>query len=272
MSVIDAFDYKDLKAQRVGRFDFGINTTFTIYRLKDTIIDTGPSNQWRYIKWFVKNKPFNQLLLTHYHEDHSGNAGAIYKLTGVQPRASKLTAKILKKGFHVPIAQRIIWGRGRLAEVAELPEDLFIAGEKAIPIFTPGHSRDMTCYLMPDRGWIFSADLYIATRLKLMRRDERVSALLESIRKVLTYDFDVLLCPHRGVVEGGKKRLQNKYDYLVELTSAAQTLKSQGLPVREITRRLLGREHILGLLPDRGLSKLNLISSCIAVDLAKYPS
>ena len=32
---------------RVGRFNLGINTTFIVYRMGDTLIDTGPSNQWR---------------------------------------------------------------------------------------------------------------------------------------------------------------------------------------------------------------------------------
>ena len=200
MSVIDSFDYKDLDAQRVGRFDFGINTTFIVYRLKDTIVDAGPSNQWKYIKWFVKNKPFKQLLITHHHEDHSGNAGAIYKLTGIQPRAPKATVEILKRGFRIPPMQRLIWGAAGLAEAAELPQDLRIAGEKVISIPAPGHAKDMTCYLMQDRGWIFTADLYVASHIKLLRKDESIPILMQSIRKVLEYEFDLILCPHRGLV------------------------------------------------------------------------
>ncbi|GAA5445508.1 hypothetical protein Misp06_03711 [Microbulbifer sp. NBRC 101763] len=270
MSVIDSFDYKDLDAQRVGRFDFGINTTFIVYRLKDTIVDAGPSNQWKYVKWFVKNKPFKQLLLTHHHEDHSGNAGSIYKLTGIQPRAPKATVEILKRGFRIPPIQRLIWGAAGLAEAAELPKDLRIAGEKVIPIPAPGHAKDMTCYLMQDRGWIFTADLYVASHLKLLRKDESIPTLMQSIRRVLEYDFELMLCPHRGMVENGKKRLQDKYDYLLELSSAAQELGRQGLPLKQITKKLLGRENLMGLLSGYNFSKRNLIASCMAFDPSKY--
>ncbi|BBM00280.1 MBL fold metallo-hydrolase [Microbulbifer sp. GL-2] len=270
MSVIDSFDYKDLDAQRVGRFDFGINTTFIVYRLKDTIVDAGPSNQWKYVKWFVKNKPFKQLLITHHHEDHSGNAGAIYKLTGIQPRAPKATIEILKRGFRIPPMQRLIWGAAGLAEAAELPQDLRIAGEQVIPIPAPGHAKDMTCYLMQDRGWIFTADLYVASHLKLLRKDESIPVLMQSIRKVLEYDFDLILCPHRGLVENGKKRLQDKYDYLLQLSSAAQELSRQGLPLKEITRKLLGREGLMGILSGYNFSKRNLIASCMSFDVSKH--
>ncbi|MCO1335173.1 MBL fold metallo-hydrolase [Microbulbifer sp. OS29] len=270
MSVIDSFDYKDLDAQRVGRFDFGINTTFIVYRLNDTIIDAGPSNQWKYVKWFVKNKPFKQLVLTHHHEDHSGNAGAIYKLTGIQPKAPESTVEILKRGFRIPPLQLLIWGRAGIAEAAPLPKELRFAGEKVLAISAPGHAKDMTCYLMQDRGWIFTADLYVASHLKLLRKDESVPMLIHSIHKVLKYDFDTILCPHRGIVENGKSRLQAKCDYLLNLSSEARELDRQGLSLGEITRRLLGRENLLSLLSGYNFSKKNLIASCMRVDPSRF--
>ncbi|WHI48463.1 MBL fold metallo-hydrolase [Microbulbifer sp. EKSA008] len=266
MSVIDSFDYQDLDAQRVGRFDFGINTTFIVYRLGDTIIDAGPSNQWKYVKWFVKNKPFRQLVLTHHHEDHSGNAGAIYKLTGIQPRAPKATVEILKRGFRIPPIQMLIWGRAGRAEAAPLPEDLRFSGEKVVVIPAPGHAKDMTCYLVQDRGWIFTADLYVASKLKLLRKDESIPTLMHSIKKVLTYDFDIIFCPHRGIVEKGKIRLQAKYDYLLNLATEARELDRQGLPLGEITHRLLGRENLMSVVSGYNFSKRNLIASCMRVD------
>ncbi|WP_444932097.1 MBL fold metallo-hydrolase [Microbulbifer sp. SSSA002] len=271
MSVIDSFDYQDLDAQRVGRFDFGINTTFIIYRLGDTIVDTGPSNQWRYVKWFVKNKPFKQLVLTHHHEDHSGNAGAIYKLTGIQPRAPKATIEILKRGFRIPPIQMLIWGKAGRAEAAPLPKELKFAGEKVTAIPTPGHAKDMTCYLLNDRGWVFTADLYVASHLKLLRKDESIPTLMESISKLLCYDFDTMLCPHRGVVENGKARLQAKYDYLMNLAVKARELERQGLPLNEITYRLLGRETLMSLLSGYNFSKKNLIASCMRFDPSQTP-
>lgn len=270
MSVLDTFRHKDLDALRVGRFNLGINTSFIVYRLQDAVIDTGPSNQWRYVRPFIQSRPFSQLLLTHHHEDHAGNAGAIHRLTGVQPRAPEKTVEILKRGFRIPLVQKLIWGSAGRADAAPLPAEIAIGGELVTPIFTPGHAKDMTCYLLPGRGWLFSADLYIANYLKMLRSDEDIPTLLDSIRKVLGYDFDTILCPHRGLVENGRQRLREKFDYLLELSENAQALQRQGLELRAITERLLGREGMISVLSRYNFSKRNLVASCLKVKPDRY--
>ncbi|GAA5524960.1 hydroxyacylglutathione hydrolase [Microbulbifer aestuariivivens] len=267
MSVLEKFRHYDLEGFRVGRFNLGVNTTFSVYRLGGTLIDAGPSNQWRYVKGFIQTAPLQQLLLTHHHEDHSGNAGAIHRLTGVRAQAPSLTANILQRGFAIPPIQRLLWGSAGRTDAQILPEKIHIGGEDAEAIFTPGHAKDMHCYLLPERGWLFSADLYIANYLKLLRVDENVDTLLQSIRTVLSCDFDTILCPHRGVVENGKQKLQEKYDYLLNLSSEAQMLQKQGLELEVITRRLLGKEGAVGILSRYNFSKRNLIASCLQVNL-----
>lgn len=272
MSVLGSFRYRDLDALRVGRFNLGINTSFIVYRLGNTLIDTGPGNQWKYVRPFVESRPFSQLLLTHHHEDHAGNAGAIHKMTGIQPRAPAETIEILKRGFRIPLIQRIIWGSAGRVDAAPLPDTITIGGEPVTPIRTPGHARDMTCYLLPGRGWLFSADLYIANHLKMLRSDEDIPTLLDSTRKVLGYDFDIVLCPHRGPVENGKQRLREKFDYLLDLSEKAQALQRQGLGLQAITERLLGREGPISVLSRYNFSKRNLIASCLKVDPDRYQS
>ncbi|GAB3112949.1 MBL fold metallo-hydrolase [Aestuariicella hydrocarbonica] len=270
MSVMQTYQHKDLTGLRVGRFNLGINTSFIVYRLQDTVIDTGPTNQWQYVKPFIEAEPFEQLLLTHHHEDHSGNAGAIHRLTDVQPMAPTLTIEILKRGYKIPPMQKVIWGNCGLADAQPLPDDIRIGGEATSALFTPGHAKDMTCYLMRDRGWLFSADLYIASRLKLLRSDEDVGTLLDSIRFTLGHDFDTIVCPHRGVVENGQSKLREKYDNLMLLSTEAQSLRDQGLPLTEISRRLLGKEGAIGILTRYNFSKRNLIASCLQVDLSSH--
>lgn len=269
MSVMQTYQYKDLVGLRVGRVNLGINTSFIVYRLQDTVIDTGPTNQWKFVKPFIDSQPFEQLLLTHHHEDHSGNAGAIHRLTGIQPKAPDLTIDILKRGFKIPPMQQFIWGRCGLAEAQPLPDDITIGGESTKALFTPGHAKDMTCYLLQNRGWLFSADLYIANHLKLLRSDEHVPTLLDSIHFTLSHDFDTILCPHRGVVENGHTKLREKYDYLTNLAEQAQALHSQGMELKEVTTRLLGKEGAMGVFSRYNFSKRNLIASCLDVDLSK---
>ncbi|WP_226665730.1 MBL fold metallo-hydrolase [Microbulbifer aggregans] len=266
MSVLDHIRYRDLEGIRVGRFNHGINTSFIVYRLGDTLIDCGPTNQWKYVRDFIQQRPIQQLLLTHHHEDHSGNAGAIHKLTGIRPRAPQETGDILRKGFSIPLIQKIVWGSAGRADPETLPQNISIDGEPVLPIATPGHVSDMHCYLLPQRGWLFSADLYIASYLKFLRREEDVPTLLKSIHRVLALDFEVLLCPHRGVVKDGREKLRQKYDYLLDLAGRARDLRESGLAVKDITRQLLGPENFLSFASRYDFCKRNLIASCLQVD------
>ncbi len=268
MSVLDRFSHEDLDAIRLGRFNLGINTSFIIYRIGDTVIDTASPNQRRLAKQFIQEKPLRQLLITHHHEDHAGNAEAIRKLTGVTPLAPELTKEKLRNGFNIPLMQKLIWGSPGRAHTEELPDELVLDNGDAItPVFAPGHAKDMTCYLIKDRGWLFSADLYIANRLKLLRADEDVPTLLNSVQKVLTYDFDTLFCPHRGIVPEGQQRLKEKYDFIVNLAGDAQHLHQKGFSDIDISEQLLGKEGWFSKLSGYNFSKRNLIQSCLDVSL-----
>lgn len=268
MPLIERFDYQDLKAIRVGRINRGVTTTFVVYRLGTTMIDTGPANQWRYIQPFVSVMPVEHLFLTHHHEDHAGNAARIQALSGVQPWASALAVEKLRTGYKIPPAQRFVWGSAEPVQAREVPDSLEIDGGEVITaIAAPGHAKDMLCYFLPRRGWLFTADLYIANYLRWSRSDEHMPILVNSIRRVLQLDFATILCPHRGLVSQGRQRLQEKLDYLLELSGKAQQLDAQGLPLDQITRRLLGREGLLTYLTGYNLSKRNLIRSCLEVSL-----
>lgn len=264
MAVIKRFSFHEIDAIRVGRFDLGINTSFILYRMGDTLIDTGPSNQWQYVKPFVGEKPLKQILLTHHHEDHSGNAAAIAELTGIQPTAPQLTGDIMHRGFNIPFYQNLIWGKAGRLQTQVLGDKVELSnGETLTPIHTPGHAPDLTCYLLNERGWLFSGDLYIANHLKFLRKDEDIPQLLESTRKALGYDFDTIICPHRGVVEQGKKALQEKYDNIAALCEQSQQMHASGHSVIEISDKLLGKETFFSYISGFKFSKRNLIRSCL---------
>ena len=75
------FEYGDLEGLQVGRFPGRINTTCILYRFENTLIDTGPPNQWREVQKFILEKDVKQICITHHHEDHCGNSTQIKKVT-----------------------------------------------------------------------------------------------------------------------------------------------------------------------------------------------
>ena len=63
----------DVEGLRVGRFGGKVNTTCILWRIGDTLIDTGPPSDWRPVRRFAGERSLRRVVVTHHHEDHAGN-------------------------------------------------------------------------------------------------------------------------------------------------------------------------------------------------------
>lgn len=268
MTVRNSYEYENgphsVYGFRTGRFDFGINTTFIIYRIGSTLIDAGPSNQWSTIKRVLKPLDITTLLITHHHEDHSGNANRISKLKKLLPYAPELGQKKLANGYPTPLLQKLIWGSPLKVTTQTLPTSLLInqnspSQAEVIAIPTPGHAKDLTCLFFPELKYLFSGDMYISKSLKYLRIDENLEQLISSLERLIGLDFEILFCPHRGIVERGKQALIEKRDNLLNLCRQSQQLMAQGLSEADIVIQLLGPEDRLAKMSKYNISKGNLI-------------
>lgn len=265
MSIVERLRYRDLEAIRVGRFTSQLNTTCILYRLGSTVLDTGPANQWRHVRRFLAEKEIRRILVTHHHEDHSGNLAPIRRRWNPELLAPESGRALLAEGFPVQTYRRVVWGKPRRVETRPLPEQLELeSGIRLRAIHTPGHSPDSTCFLEPDRGWLFTGDLYIAARPRYLRRDEDIGGYISDLRRVLQEEFQIVICSHRGVLESGREALGNKLDNLVSLCERARDLSNLGLTTREVTTRLIGREDRMAWISRGHFSKRNLVEACLA--------
>ncbi len=267
MSIRKHYQYESVKGIKVGRLNLGINTQFILYRIDETVIDAGPSNQWRYIRKFLSQSAVKQLLLTHHHEDHTGNASRIAQHYKITPKAPELSQAKLAEGYATPGLQKIIWGNPKPVETETLRDTEYLDdGSKIIPIATPGHSKDLTCLYFPEQGYVFSGDLFIARTVKIMRSDENLLQMITSLEKVLSLDFRTLFCSHAGIIKNGKEVLQEKLDRIIELCARVQELSQQGLNLDEISFQLLGPEDRIAKITRGNLCRLNLIKQCNLVN------
>ncbi|UTW47043.1 MBL fold metallo-hydrolase [Bacterioplanoides sp. SCSIO 12839] len=251
---------------RVGRFNAGINTTFIVYRVGDTLIDCGPSNQWRFIRKELGDVDIQRLLITHHHEDHAGNASRIAEMKNLLPYAPELGQQKIATGYRTPWLQQLIWGRLIPARTQPLPESMRLDdGTEIIAVHTPGHAKDLTCLFFPQQKYLFSGDMYISRSLKMLRADENLAQLITSLETLLALDFEVLFCPHNGIVEKGKQALQDKYNNLIKLCQQAASLHRQGSTEAEIMLSLVGKEGVLAKITGGNFSKQNLIRQAIAL-------
>ncbi len=268
MPIRERIHFDKVDGARVGRFKGSLNTNFIIYRIGKTLIDSGPPNQWREVRTFSDEQPVTQLLLTHHHEDHSGNAARIAKRHQLTPYAPELGRKKLATGYKIPLLQKLFWGSPIPVITQPLPERMVLEnGMKITAVHTPGHAKDLHCLLIPSEGWIFTADMFIARRLKYLRADENLGQLIASLAKIITLDFDTIFCAHRGILENGKPLLAQKHDNLTELAQQAQSLHQKGLEVDEIVNKTLGSDGMMAKLTNYNFSKRNLITEALKVDL-----
>ncbi len=211
------------------------------YVVGSVVVDTAQPHMGRQVLDILGERALSHVLLTHHHEDHSGNAGALARQFGIPALGHPLTAEKLRAGFRVRPYQHYVWGRPTRAEVTAYPDRIEVGDLRFLPIHTPGHSKDHTVYLEEQHGWLFSGDLYLGDRIKFFRSDERLGDQIASLEKVLTFDFDALLCSHRPRPKGGRAHLERKLDFLGSLHATVSEWTRQGLPERAIIRRLKPR-------------------------------
>ena len=260
MAVSERFEYESVEGIRVGRLRFKFNTTCIVYCLGQTGIDCGPSNQWRFVKSFLRRRKVSRVLLTHHHEDHAGNGMRCQQELGIDVLASAACRQLVETTLSIPSHRRLCWGNllpfspQVIDEVVELEQGMTL---RAIPC--PGHADDMVCYLEPQRGWLFSGDLYVASNTKYMLKDENPHLMIESLKTVLSYDFDTLFCSHRGVIRRGRRALRKKLEFLQTTLETVRQMRDKGISEHRITRTLLGREDWMTLVTQYHFSKRNFI-------------
>jgi len=208
------------------------------YYLDGLLIDTGQRHMQREALSAVAGRPVHTILLTHHHEDHSGNAAALQRRTDATVRGHTMTAAKLAAGYRILPYQHLVWGRAQPLEVTPLEGAIESNRYRLLPVETPGHSKDHVVYLEENEGWLFSGDLFIGERIKFFRSDEDLGAQVDSLERVLQYDFETLFCAHNPRLQDGREALRRKLAYLKGLREEIQALDRRGYPLREIIKRL----------------------------------
>jgi hypothetical protein len=79
------------------------------FAVGDTLVDTGLSCESAAMARFARDAGIRRALLTHYHEDHTGNA-ALLAGEGVEVMASTATAPLVAEGLPIRFYQHVLWG------------------------------------------------------------------------------------------------------------------------------------------------------------------
>jgi len=239
MNTVKTDHFKKVEMIRLGYGPIGppLMSVF-LYVVDGVLIDTGQHHMAGAVEGLLKKKNLKLILLTHHHEDHSGNASLISQLHQIPVFGHPLTAEKLKTGFSIRLYQHIVWGKASPVKVAALPEVVETDRFTFTPVHTPGHSKDHTVFLEKKHGWLFSGDLYIGERIKFFRPDERFCDQIASLKKVLQLDFDALLCGHNPILKNGKAKIKSKLQFMEDIYGNIQMLMEKGLTEKAIVQEL----------------------------------
>lgn len=236
--------------------------TVCLYVIDNIMIDTGQPHMKKEALEIASVHKINRVLLTHHHEDHAGNAGDIQKKLGARVSGHELTSAKMISGRRIMPYQYLVWGRASRCEVEALPEYIEHGKYRFENIYTPGHAKDHTVYLVKERGWLFSGDLYLGNKIKYFRSDEQITDQIESLRKAINLDFETLFCGHNPVLKNGKKALSIKLSFMEDLYGKCQEIWKKGIPLKTATKELGLREaSIVKFISFGNASLENIIAS-----------
>ena len=239
MNVVNKTAFGPVEAIRLGFGPIGppLMSVF-LYIVEGLLIDTGQRNMQKVVVELLEKRKPQQILLTHHHEDHAGNAFVLSNIHKISVTAHPITVENVRCGYRILPYQRYVWGKADPVNATPFIETIETDSFKFKPIHTPGHSKDHTVYLEETSGWLFSGDLYLGDYIKYFRSDERLADQITSLKKVLQFDFEILFCAHNPRLENGKLRLKNKLQFLEDLYGNIHRLIQKGLSEKAIIKRL----------------------------------
>ncbi|MGY5875634.1 MAG: MBL fold metallo-hydrolase [Candidatus Thorarchaeota archaeon] len=249
-----------------------------------TLIDTGPKSEKSMgvlkaglSSIGVQLHDIEQLILTHGHVDHVGNAEAIRQAGNAQVYIHEDDSKYIAdyEGYlenRMDAYLRVIHENGTPSEVSQfISKDyllrLFKDYSESCPsaisttdasqfdsgvgqleiIWTPGHSRGSMCIVSHDEKVVFSGDHIlgdISSNPSLDFDDSsRLSMLVyfESLNRMKSLDGYIAFPGHRDVIPNLLKRIKDlELDYSRKLDECEEFLKIEPMSIYSLSRKLYG--------------------------------
>src|SRR5699024_2061526 len=148
---------------------------------------------------------------------------------------------------HYPFYRKMFWGK-RAPFTAKPIGHTFTSREASWSVIpTPGHATDHLAFLNKETGQLFSCELYVHPKTKVILREERIPKIIRLINHVLTSDCNEMFCCHDGYVKNGRLAVRRKRNYLEEVRGNVLTLRQTGYSIKEIQQTLLRKKYPITL-------------------------
>jgi endoribonuclease LACTB2 len=210
----------------------------SVYLTRGVLIDTGFPHAAAEMRGLVREVGVQGAIVTHWHEDHAGNAGHVAHL-GVPLDLAAETVAMLRTRPSIRFYRRAVWGRPphfpAMFERFEHPE------LRRVP--TPGHSDDHHVVWDAERETVFSGDLWLGVRSRVMHEHEEPHRIVESLKRVAALAPRQMFDAHRGPVVDPKRAIAARVAYLEDRIGEIERRVREGWTDRAIVRLVLDGEE-----------------------------
>lgn len=234
-----------------------------VYLIDGMLIDTGPVNSLDEMIPFYYENYIEFVCLTHSHEDHSGTGPWIEENLKVPIFAHKKAIPICRQPGDYPRYRQKLWGIRDGFHAEPLKDVIQTKHYTWKVIETPGHADDHVSFYNQDTGILFSGDLFVAPKTKVIMDTESIPETMASLKRLLAYDFTAMFCGHAGYVEDGKRMLQMKLDDLENISGEIIHRYEQGYAMEEIRKQLFPKQYPLIDISNHEWDSMHIVRSVI---------
>ena len=220
------------------------------------MIDTGFHRARRELLAAVRSLGVRGAIVTHWHEDHAGNVGML-AANGVTVFLRAETDRTLRARPPIQLYRQIVWGHAPALSIDVAPLD--IGGLECI--HTPGHSGDHQVVWDPATHTLFSGDLWLGVRARILHASENPYEIVESLRRIHALEPERMFDAHRGMVANPIRAIEAKIAWLSETMAEIERRIQAGWSDRAIVRRVLGGEEIAAFISRGDYARRNLVKA-----------
>jgi glyoxylase-like metal-dependent hydrolase (beta-lactamase superfamily II) len=229
------------------------------YLLGGVLVDTGFPRGGRAMVDAVESVRPRGVIVTHWHEDHAGNAPAL-AARGVPMSMHPRCETLLRERPAIRLYRRVVWGR---TSPLTVPLRVFDVAPLML-VETPGHSADHLAVWDAERRILVSGDLFLGVKVRVAHEeDESPRVLVASLRRAAALEPRLLLDAHRGLVRNAAAALRAKADWNEEQIGEIERLHAAGNSAREIVKRLFGGESAVGYVSGLEYSRRGFVRAVL---------
>lgn len=228
----------------------------SVHVLRGVMIDCGFHRARHAVQQALTPLGVAGVIVTHWHEDHAGNVDTLARL-GVPISMRADTEAKLRAFPSIYLYRQAVWGKPPALGAHVVP----FSAHGFECVHTPGHSTDHQIVFDRETGTLFSGDLWLGVRARIVHAAEDLRAIVESLRIATALNPERMFDAHRGPVPHPVRSLNAKAEWMTNTIGEIERRIADGWSDREIVKRILGGEETAAYISHGEYARANFVRS-----------